>query len=123
LEKKLARLQRQLSRKVKRSCHRAKMRRRIALLHEKIKNRRQDELNQISAKLANDKQVVTYFVEDLNVKGMTSNRRLAKAVLDKSWGSFLRLLEQKCEIRVKHVISIGRFEPSSKTCHKCGHKK
>ena len=123
LEQKLARLQRQLSRKVKGSCHRAKIRRRIALLHEKIKNRRQDELNQISVKLANLTYVLTYFVEDLNVKGMTSNGRLAKAVLDKSWGSFLRLLEQKCEIRGKHVISIGRFEPSSKTCHRCSHKE
>ena len=115
LEKKLGRVQRQLSRKVKGSCNRAKMRRRIALLHEKIKNRRQDNLNQISAKLANDKQVVTYFVEDLNIRAMASNRCLAKAVLDKSWGSFLRLLEQKCEVRGKHVIAIGRFEASSKT--------
>ena len=123
LEKKLGRLQRQLSRKVKGSCNRTKMRLRIALLHERIRNRRQDELNQISTKLANDNQVVTYFVEDLNVKGMTSNHRLAKTVLDKSWGSFLRLLEQKCEIRGKHVIPIGRFEPSSKTCHRCSHKK
>ena len=48
---------------------------------------------------------------------------LIKSVLDKSWGSFLRLLEQKCEVRGKQVIPIGRFEPSSKTCHQCGHKK
>ncbi len=123
LEKKLVRLQRQLSRKVKGSCNRAKMRRRIALLHEKIRCRRQDDLNQISAKLANDNKVVTYFVEDLNVKGMMGNRCLAKSVSDKGWGSFLRLLGQKCEVRGKHVIPIGRFEPRSKTCHRCGHKK
>ena len=54
---------------------------------------------------------------------MACIRCLAKAVLDKVWGSFLRLLEQKYEVKGKHVIAIGRFEPSSKTCHRCGHKK
>jgi putative transposase len=60
-------------------------------------------------------------LEDLNVKGMMANRRLAKCIGDASWGKFVRLLEYKADWNDKRVVKISRWFPSSKTCHQCGY--
>lgn len=116
-------LQRRASRKVKGSANRKKANLRVAILHEKITGKRLDFIHKVTSKLVNDNQVDTFFMEDLNVKGMISNHKLAQAISDVSWSKFKEILKYKCEWNGKNLITIGRFEPSSKTCSGCGHKK
>ena len=66
------------------------------------------------------KQFDIIYLEDLNVKGMMKNHKLAKAISDVSWGKFIDVLEYKANWNDKHVIHIDRFFTSSKTCSKCG---
>jgi len=61
------------------------------------------------------------YLEDLNIKGMMANHKLAKHIADAGWGTFVRMLEYKAEWNDKRVFKIGRFYPSSKTCHECGY--
>ena len=67
----------------------------------------------------NDREIK---LEDLHIKGMIKSRKLARAISDASWGKFLTLLEYKCRWQGKNLLRLGRFAPSSKQCHGCGHK-
>lgn len=122
LHKNLRRLrveQRKLQRCKKGSKRREKQRLVVAKLHEKITNQRNDYLHKLSTYLV--EKYGTICVEDLNVEGMLSNKRLALSIGELGFNSFVRMLEYKCEWRGKNFIKIGRFEPSSKRCHHCGY--
>ena len=117
-EKKLARKQHQFAKKQKGSNNRNKARIKVAKLYRKIRFKRADFLHKISSQIANENSVV--IVEDLNVKGMTSNHKLAKAISDASWSQFVGYLTYKLAWTGGQLVKIGRFEPSSKTCSSCG---
>jgi putative transposase len=120
LEKKLKICQRHLSRKQKGSGKKEKQRVKLARLHEKILNKKQDFMHKASTKLINENQVIC--LEDLNVKGMLKNRKLAKSIQDCSWSSFVSMLEYKAKWYGRTIIFVDRFYPSSKLCNKCGWK-
>ena len=90
----------------------------IAKLHEKIANQRKDFLHKASRKLISDNQTIC--IEDLNIKGMVANHKLALSISDCGWSMFVDMLEYKAEWHGKNILKIGRFEPSSKTCSCCG---
>jgi len=113
-------LQRRLSKKKKGSKNRKKAVLKVAKLHEKISNKRNDFLHKLTHRLTNENQVDSLAIEDLNIAGMMKNRCLAQAVADVSWSEFFRQLEYKAEWRGKNLLKIGRFEPSSRTCDVCG---
>ncbi len=113
-------LQRRASKKKKGSANRKKANLKVAILHEKITNKRTDFLHKLSHKLTHDNQVDTICIEDLNVKGMIQNHKLAQSISDASWSEFTRQLKYKCDWYGKNLIQIGRFEPSTKTCSNCG---
>lgn len=117
-EKDLAKAQKHLSRKQKGSSSFERQKRKVAKIHEKIFNTRQDTLHKVSHQLVSNYDVIA--LEDLNVKGMMSNRKLAKHIADASWGTFIRFLEYKADWNDKQVVKINRFYPSSKTCNVCG---
>lgn len=117
LENKLKYKQKQLSKKVKGSNNRKKARHKVAIIHKKIKNTRNDYIHKITKTIVNENQVI--IVEDLNVKGMMQNHKLAKAISDVSWHEIYRQLEYKSKWnnRIYHIID--RFFPSSKMCSSC----
>jgi len=110
--------QRSLARKQKGSNHYKKQKLVVALLHEKIRNQRQDYLHKISSYLVNNYDTIC--LEDLAVKNMVKNHNLARAISDMGWGEFRTMLEYKAERQGKNISVIGRFEPSSKMCSGCG---
>ncbi len=112
-------LQKRVSKKQKGSQNRAKAKQRLASLHDKIANQRNDFQNKLSFKLISENQAIA--LETLNVKGMVKNHCLAQAISDASWSSFVTKLEYKAEWFGKTVLRIGRFEPSSKLCSICGY--
>ncbi|WP_424102063.1 RNA-guided endonuclease InsQ/TnpB family protein [Moorena producens] len=119
-EKKLVKKQRIAARKKKGSNARSKARKIVAKVYERIGNVRQDYLHKLSRKIVNQNQVVV--VENLNVKGMVRNHKLAKAISDLSWGTFVNFLSYKCEKEGKVLIEIDRWFPSSKTCSNCHYR-
>ena len=119
-EKKLARLQKQLSRKSKGSSNRQRAKLKVARLHEKIANQRKDYLHKTTAKLVEAYDVIC--VEDLRIKNMVKNHKLAKAISDASWGEFTRQLEYKAAWHKKALVYIGAFYPSSQLCSHCGYQ-
>ena len=120
-EKKLKRLQRQLSRKVKGSNNSEKQRVRIAKLFERMTNKKDSYIHYVVNELL--KSYDTIFMEDLNVQGMMRNHHIAKAISEVVFYKFKEILTTKALANGKQVISVDRFYPSSKTCSKCGYKK
>jgi putative transposase len=123
-EKSLRRLklrQRRLSRKVKGFNNRNKARLTVAKIHEKVANQRLDYQHKISLKLTGENQAIS--CEDLNIKGMVKNRKLAKQISDVAWGQFLTLLEYKGKLYGCEIERVDRFFPSSKRCSNCGYIK
>lgn len=119
-EHKLAIVQRHLSRKKKGSSEYEKQRLKVARLYEKISNCRMDCLHKCTYSLISNYDVIC--IEDLNVKGMVKNRKLAKAITDASWGTFVTMLTYKAKWNDKQVVKIDRFFPSSQTCNVCGYR-
>ena len=91
---------------------------RLALLHEKVENKRKDFLHKTSTKLIRENQTIA--LETLNVAGMVKNHCLAQAISDVSWSTFVTMLEYKADWYGKNILRIGRFAPSSKCCNICG---
>ncbi|WP_080058933.1 RNA-guided endonuclease InsQ/TnpB family protein [Spirosoma aerolatum] len=119
-EKRLAKAQRTLSRKTKGSGRWNRQRIKVARIQEKIADTRKDHLNKVTTDLVKRFDLIA--VEDLNVKGMVKNRKLAKHISDASFGTFVSMLDYKCNWRGKRLVKIDRWYPSSKTCSGCGHK-
>ncbi len=118
-EKKLARAQRELSRKQKGSQNRNKARLKVAKVHQKISDCRMDFVHKMTTRLIRENQVIV--VEDLNVKGMIQHPRLAKHIADVSWGEIFRQLGYKADWYGRTFVKIDRFYPSSKRCSSCGY--
>ena len=120
--RKLIREQRKLSRKQKGSDNRRKQRVKVALVHEKITNQRNDFLQKISTSIVKNFDVIS--IEDLDVKSMreTDSNTRNKRVGDVSWSEFRRMLTYKCEWYGKTLSVIDRYFPSSQICHCCGHR-
>ena len=118
-ERKIKKLNKQLFKKQKGSNNRNKTRIKLAKVYGKISNQRNTYLHQITSKLVNENQVIC--IEDLNVKGMMQNHKLAKSIQELSLYEFRRQLEYKCKWYGRQLIIIDRFYPSSKVCHNCGY--
>ena len=115
----LAKAQRRLSKKKLGSKNRAKARQKVAKIHAKISDCRQDNLHKLSRRLINENQVIC--VESLKVKNMIRNPRLSKAIADAGWGEFVRQLAYKAEWAGRSLVAIDQWFPSSKRCSDCGH--
>lgn len=120
-EVKIAKLQRQLSKKQKGSNNRYKQRVRIAKAFEKLTNKKFVYIHSVVNELLT--YYDTVFMEDLNVKGMMKNHKLAKAISEVGFYKFRQILEDKARNNYKQVVLVDRFYPSSKTCSNCGYKK
>ena len=119
-EKKLIKLQRQLAHKEKRSQNYYKIKKKIALCHEKIKNSRKDYLHKMSHEIISENQVIVS--ENLQIKNMVKNHHLAKAISDVSWYELTRQLEYKAKWNGRKYIKIDTFYASSQICSVCGYQ-
>ncbi|WP_334952404.1 RNA-guided endonuclease InsQ/TnpB family protein [Nostoc sp.] len=116
-EKNLKRKQKKLARKQKGSKSRNRYRKVVAKVYERVSNSRQDFLHKLSYKLVSDSQAV--IIENLHVKGMVRNHKLAKSISDVGWGTFTNFLAYKLERNGSKLIEIDRWFPSSKLCSNC----
>ena len=110
--------QRRLSRKQKGSNRRARAKLALARFHKRISDQRLAVLHELSDRITRDYQIIC--IEDLNVKGMVKNHKLARAISDAGFGMFRQFLEYKAKLRGNLVIAIDRFKPSTKACCRCG---
>lgn len=117
---KLKRLQKQLSRKQKGSKNRNKARIKLAKTYKKINDKKQYYLHQVSNSLINENQVIC--MEDLNVKGMLKNHKLAESISEMNFGEFSQMLKYKARWYNRKIVFVDRYYPSSKTCSCCGFK-
>ncbi|NBK98744.1 MAG: transposase [Erysipelotrichia bacterium] len=117
---KLAKAQRKLSKKVNGSNNRNKQRIKVARIHEKITNQRNDFLQKISTMLVSENQTIC--IENLSVKNMIRNRNLAKSMASVSWSKFFDMLEYKAEWYGATIVRIPTMYPSSQTCSQCGYR-
>jgi putative transposase len=116
---KLKKAQQHLSRKKKGSNKYKEQKLKVARIYKKITNSRLDNLHKVSTELIKKYDVIV--LEDLNIKGMIKNHKLAKHIADASWSKFIELLTYKAEWNDKQIVKIDRFFPSSKTCNCCGY--
>jgi len=116
--KRLRRLSKGHSRKVRGSNNRRKSALRLARLHYKVKCKRSDYIHKLTTRLCSENQAI--IVEDLNVRGMLKNRKLSRSIADAGFGEFRRQLEYKCKVYGSCLVKVGRFFPSSKQCSNCG---
>ncbi|WP_246599673.1 transposase [Clostridium lacusfryxellense] len=119
-EKKLIKLQKKLPKKIEGSKNYLKAKERLNLIHAQVANQRKDFMHKLSRKLINENQVIV--VEDLNIKGMIKNHKLAKSISDAGWYKFVTFLKYKLEWQGKQLVKIDRFFASSKLCNHCGTK-
>ncbi len=130
MEKQLKREQRKLSRRALLAKQKGidlfdaknyqKQKRKVARLHEKVMNQRNDFLNKLSTEIIKNHDMIC--IEDLNTKGMLRNQKLAKSITDVSWSSFVTKLEYKAEWYGREIMKISRWFPSSQLCSECGHQ-
>ncbi|MGW3432074.1 RNA-guided endonuclease InsQ/TnpB family protein [Streptomyces melanosporofaciens] len=116
--KRLAKAQRELSRKAKGSANREKARRRVAGVHARIADRRRDVLHKLSTRLVRENQTVV--IEDLTVRNLLKNGKLARAISDAAWTDLRMMLEYKCAWYGRELVTVDRWFPSSKLCGACG---
>ncbi|MFG2582176.1 RNA-guided endonuclease InsQ/TnpB family protein [Streptomyces malaysiensis] len=114
----LAKAQRVLSRKARGSANREKARRRVAKVHARIADRRRDFLHKLSTRLVRENQTVV--IEDLTVRNLLKNGKLARAISDASWTELRSMLEYKCAWHGRELVTVDRWFPSSKLCGACG---
>jgi putative transposase len=119
-EEKLAKLQRQLSRKTKGSSNCNKARIKVARQHEKITNQRNDFLHKLSTQIVKEYDIIC--LEDLQVKNMVKNHKLAKSISDVAWGEFNRQIGYKSDWYGKTIQKVGKFYASSQLCGECGYQ-
>jgi putative transposase len=115
--KKLKYEQRQLSKKIKGSGQRNKQRIKLSLIHEKVANQRKDYLHKVSTEIIKNYDVIC--VEDLALKNMIKNHKLAQALSDCGLGMLYNMLSYKASWNDKTIVKIDRFFPSSKMCSNC----
>ena len=117
-ENKIKKLQRELSRKKKGSKNRIKAGIKLAKAYEKITNQRKDFLHKLSSELINENQVIC--LEDLQIKNLLQNHKLAKAISEVSWYEFRKQLEYKAKWYGRTIVIIDKYYPSSQICSNCG---
>lgn len=115
--KKLKFNQKLLSKKIKGSKNREKQRILVSLIHEKITNKRMDFLHKLSQKIINENQIIC--LENLSVKNMVKNHKLAQSISDVSWSKFVDMLKYKSEWNDRQLVQIDKFYPSTKSCSVC----
>lgn len=118
-EKNLKRKYQQHARKQAGSSNKEKARLKLARAHARVADARKDFLHNLSRRLVNENQAI--IVEDLNSRGILKNRKVAKSVADAGWQAFVGMLAYKAAANGKPLVKVGRFYPSTRTCHDCGH--
>lgn len=118
--RKLAKAQRELSRKQPGSANRAKAARKVARVHARIADRRRDFLHKLSTRLIRDNQTIV--VEDLAVSNMVKNHNLARSISDASWAELRSMVDYKAQWYGRDLVVVDRFYPSSQLCSGCGYR-